>query len=202
MTEQELAELIKKPKYKISKAIAELSKIMASLSKKCFKDKLYPNSELSWEEIEAICKELNCNTLQIMFVKEHFKSYTPPDIYEIEGTHKYLEKYKENPHVKCCNTCKYLIGVTGSHKMPQPYCKVYERFLESFYAKVYEDWCSSYTYIELSKPRQWFKDNAPINLNIYGDIGTINGIDNSKMMNSKRSVKGVVTRVNQIGFDE
>ena len=86
--------------------------------------------------------------------------------------------------------------------MPQPFCKVYNMYLKSFNAKVYEDYCTSYLKANLPKPRQWFKENAPINLNMYGETGTINGIDNSKMMNTERSVKGVITRVNQVGFDD
>jgi hypothetical protein len=92
--------------------------------------------------------------------------------------------------------------MTGSHKMPQPYCKVYEKYLASFDAKVYEDWCTSYLKTNLPKPRQWYKDNAPINLNMYGETNTINGINISKMMNTERSVKGVVVRVDQVGFDD
>ena len=76
-------------------------------------------------------------------------------------------EYKKNPEIKCCNTCKYLIGVTGSHKMPQPYCKVYEKFLASFNAKVYEDWCTSYFKSNLSKPRQWYKEIAPLDLKSF-----------------------------------
>ena len=183
-------------------AVKALVDKMPSLKAKTYNGKLYKESHLSWEEVETISLQMNLNELQIMLLKEHYKDKPYPDIYEIPGTHKFLKEYKTNPDIKCCNTCKFLIGMTGSHKMPQPYCKVYEKYLASFDAKVYEDWCSSYLKANLSKPRQWYKENAPINLNMYGETGTINGIDNSKMMNTERSIKGVVVRVNQVGFDD
>lgn len=202
MTSAELERLLNIPKKDITDAAREVSKTMPSLAAKYYKGQLFQNSHFSLDEINAIAKVLNLNEIQLIYLHEHFTEKPSPDIYEIQGTHKFLEKFKKDPKIKCCNTCKFLLGVTGSHKMPQPYCKVYEKYLASFNAKVYEDWCSSYLYTKLPKARQWFKDNAPINLNMYGETGTINGIDNSKMMNSERSVKGVVTRVNQVGFDD
>lgn len=202
MTITDISKLLNIPLFKISPKIKELSESMPSLAAKYYRGQLYLNSHFSLEEIDAICKKLELNELQITYLHENFKEMPSPDIYEIPGTHKFLESYKKDPNIKCCNTCKFLIGVTGSHKMPQPHCKVYGKLLETFDAKVYEDWCSSYLRANLPKPRQWFKDTAPINLNMYGETGTINGIDNSKMMNTERSVKGVVTRVNQVGFDD
>ena len=183
-------------------AVKALVDKMPSLKAKTYNGKLYKESHLSWEEVEVISHQMNLNELQIMLLKEHYKDKPDPDIYEIQGTHKFLKEYKTNPDIKCCNTCKFLIGMTGSHKMPKPYCKVYEKYLASIDAKVYEYWCSSYLKANLPKPRQWYKENAPINLNMYGETGTINGIDNSKMMNTERSIKGVVVRVNQVGFDD
>lgn len=202
MTLTELSRLLNLSMYKVSPKVKELSKDLPSLAAKYRDGQIYTNSHFSRDEINAICDKLELNPIQKIYVLEHFKDMPQPDIYEIYGTHKFLEEYKSNPNIKCCNTCKYLQGVTGSHKMPQPYCKVYEKYLESFNAKVYEDWCSSYLKANLPKPRQWFRETAPINLNMYGETGTINGIDNSKMMNTERSVKGVVTRVNQVGFDD
>ena len=202
MTITDISILLDIPLFKISPKVKELSESMPSLAAKYYKGQLYPNSHFSLEEVEAICEKLELNNLQKIYIHENFKEMPSPDIYEIPGTHKFLEEYKKNQDIQCCNTCAYLLGVTGSHKMPQPYCKVYEKYLESFNAKVYEDWCSSYLKAKLPKPRQWYKETAPVNLNMYGETGTINGIDNSKMMNTERSIKGVVVRVNQVGFDE
>lgn len=202
MTITELSRIIDIPLFKLSPIVKELSKTLPSLAAKYYNGSLFPYSHFSLEEIDAICKKLELNELQVLYLHENFKEEPAPDIYEIPGTHKFLEEYKKNPNIKCCNTCKFLLGMTGNHKMPQPYCKVYEKYLESFDAKVYEDWCSSYLKTKLPKPRQWYKENAPINLNMFGETGTVNGIDNSKLMNSERSVKGVVVRVNQVGFDD
>lgn len=202
MTITDISQLLDIPLFKLSPKIKELSESMPSLAAKYRRGQLYPNSHFSLEELDAICEKLELNKLQITYLHENFEEKPSPDIYEIPGTHKFLEEYKKDPDIKCCNTCAYLLGVTGSRKMPQPYCKVYEKLLESFNAKVYEDWCSSYLKAKLPKPRQWYKETAPINLNMYGETGTINGIDNSKMMNSERSIKGVVVRVNQVGFDD
>ena len=202
MTLTDIERLLKIWHHRPIEAAKEVAEQLPSLKAKTYNGKLYMNAHLSWEEVEAICKKMNCNELQILYVKEHFTEMPAPDIYEIPGTHKFLEEYKKDPKIKCCNTCKYLLGITGAYKMPQPYCKIYEKRLASFDAKVYEDWCSSYLPADLPKPRQWFKENAPINLNMYGETGTVNGIDKSKLMNSERSVKGVVVRVNQIGFDD
>lgn len=201
MTITELEKILRIDRHKVDAATREVAAKLPSLSAKIHNNKLYRGSNLTLEEIDAICEIVNCNPLQLQFIHEQFKAGPAPDIYEIRGTHQFLEGYKRNPKIKCCNTCKHLCGMTGNNKMPQPYCKAYDDYLRKLDAKVYEDWCSSYIYIELPKPRQWFKENAPINLNIYGETGTINGIDNSKMMNKERSIKGVVTRVNQVGFD-
>lgn len=202
MTSIEIERLLHLEHHKVCDAIKETSKTLPSLAAKYYNGKLYMNANFSLEEVDAIAKTLNLNELQITYLHENFTEKPDPDIYEIPGTHNFLEEYKKDPGIKCCNTCQFLMGVTGNHKMPQPYCKVYEKYLVSFNAKVYEDWCSSYLKSKLTKPRQWFKENAPMNINMFGEIGTINGIDNSKMMNSERSVKGVVTRVNQVGFDD
>ena len=201
MTITELSKLLDMSMSKISPKIKELSKDLPSLAAKYYNGQLYPHCNFSREEINAICDKLNLNSLQRLYVLEHFKEKPAPDIYEIKGTHKFLEEYKLNPDIKCCNTCKYLIGVTASNCKPQPYCKVYNKLLESFNAKVYEDWCASYLNAKLPKPRIWYKENAPINLNMYGETNTVNGIEMSKMMNTERSVKGVIVRVNQVGFD-
>ena len=201
MTITELSSLIDIPLWKLSPLVKEVSKTLPSLAAKYYNGNLFPYSHFSEEEINVLCDKLELNELQKIYIKENFKEEPAPDIYEIQGTHRFLTEFKNNPNFKCCNTCKYLMGVTGSHKMPQPYCKIYKKFLASFNAKVYEDWCSSYLKTNLPKPRQWYKENAPVNLNKFGETGTINGIDNSKMMNTERSVKGVVIRVNQVGFD-
>ena len=202
MTIRDISRLTNVKNYKIDEAAKQIIDEVPSFRKKTINGRLKSEAHLSWEEVEAICKKLKLNELQIMVVKENFSEEPAPDIYEIPGTHKFLAQYKKNSNIKCCNTCKYLIGVTGTHKMPQPYCKVYEKNLSTFSARVYEDWCSSYCKCDLPKPRQWFKDTAPINLNMYGETETINGIEKSRLMNSKRSVPNTIIRVNQVGFDD
>lgn len=202
MTITDLSRLINLPLAKLSSIVRQVAEDIPTLSAKYYNGTMFHGSHFSLEEIQAICKKLKLNNLQEIYVMEHFEEQPAPDIYEIPGTHKFLEEYKKNSNIKCCNTCEFLIGKTGTHNMPQPYCEVYEKYLICFNAKVYEDWCSSYLKTKLTKPRQWFRENAPRNLNMFGETGTINGIENSKMMNSERSVKGVVSRVNQIGFDD
>lgn len=198
MTLKELSNITDIPTAKLKPVVRELAATIPSFSSKFHDGLLYTDAQYNIEEINAICDKFNLNELQKIYIRENYKEQPEKDIYEIDGTHAYLK----NPDIKCCNTCKFLLGVTGKYKMPQPFCKVYNMYLKSFNAKVYEDYCTSYLKANLPKPRQWFKENAPINLNMYGETGTINGIDNSKMMNTERSVKGVITRVNQVGFDD
>ena len=84
--------------------------------------------------------------------------------------------------------------------MPKPYCSLYRKYVHSFNADVYNDYCSSYTYIKLPKGRQWFKENAPSNLNMYGEISTVNGIDRSKMQKQRKQNEPIVY-LNRVGFD-
>ena len=200
MTIGELAKLLNVSKYNLAPKIKEVSETLPSLAAKYCNGHIYQQAHFTREEIEAICDKLNLNSLQKIYILEHFKDMPSPDIYEVEGTHKFLDEYNADPDIKCCNTCKFLIGVVKNNK-PQPYCKVYEMYLKTFNAKVYEDWCSSYLKVKLPKPRIWYKETAPSNLNMYGETDTVNGIKIDKLMNSERSVKGVVTRVNQVGFD-
>ena len=203
MTQKDIINTLHKTNLLVHEAIEKVAERVPSIKAKFYDGRLPSNTHFTLVECEEIYKELNANPLQLIFLRENFKEgYT--DVYEINGTHKFLEEYKNNPNIKCCNTCKYCIGMTSSsHIVPHPYCEVYKAYLSSFDAKVYEDWCSSYLKAKLPKPRQWFKDNAPINLNSFGETDTINGIEKSKMYAAKqRSVPNTIVRVNQVGFDE
>ena len=202
MTQTDIMKALHENNLIIHDAVVKVSERVPSVKAKFYDGKLPCNTHFTLAECEEIYKELGANPLQLIYLKENFKEEYS-DVYEITGTHKFLEEYKKDPNIKCCNTCKYLLGMTGSHKMPQPYCKVYQKYLESFDAKVYEDWCSSYLKVDLPKPRQWFKESAPINLNMYGETNTINGIEKKKMYAAKkRSVPNTIVRVNQVGFDD
>lgn len=202
MTQTDIMKALHENNLIVHDAVVKVSERVPSVKAKFYDGKLPCNTHFTLAECEEIYKELGANPLQLIYLRENFnEEYS--DVYEITGTHKFLEEYKKDPNIKCCNTCKYLLGMTGSHKMPQPYCKVYQKYLESFDAKVYEDWCSSYLKIDLPKPRQWFKESAPINLNMYGETNTINGIEKGKMYAAKkRSVPNTIVRVNQVGFDD
>lgn len=205
MTQKEIIHALDLNKSYTISVIRKVAERMPSLKAKYYNGVLPPNTHFSLEETIEIYKELGANPLQIQFMKENFVEVKKEqkDVYTMNGTMKFLEQYKKDPNIKCCNTCKYLIGMTGRFKMPKPYCKVYEKLLMDFNAKVYEDWCSSYCKADLPKPRQWFKDCAPINLNIYGETNTINGIEKEKMYEAKkRSVPNTIVRVNQVGFDD
>ena len=189
---------------KVNEAVSKAAEKLPSLKEKFVDGKVPCHTTLSLPEVEEIYKQLDANPLELIYLKENFKQPEEErDVYEIKGTHDFLDEYAVNPKIKCCNTCKHLCGVTNKSMMPKPYCKVYEDYISNFNAKVYEDYCSSYCRILLPKPRQWFKENAPINLNMYGDTDTINGIKKEKMYEAKtRSVPNTVVRVNQIGFDD
>ena len=202
MTQTDIMKALHENNLIVHDAVLKVSERVPSVKAKFYDGKLPCNTHFTLAECEEIYKELGANQLQLIYLRENFKEEYS-DVYEITGTHKFLEEYKKDPNIRCCNTCKYLLGMTGSHKMPQPYCKVYQKYLESFDAKVYEDWCSSYLKIDLPKPRQWFKESAPINLNMYGETNTINGIEKEKMYAAKkRSVPNTIVRVNQVGFDD
>lgn len=202
MTQTDIMKTLHENNLIVHDAVMKVSERVLSVKAKFYDGKLPCNTHFTLAECEEIYKELGANPLQLIYLRENFKEEYS-DVYEITGTHKFLEEYKKDPNIKCCNTCKYLLGMTGSHKMPQPYCKVYQKYLESFDAKVYEDWCSSYLKVDLPKPRQWFKESAPINLNMYGETNTINGIEKKKMYAAKkRSVPNTIVRVNQVGFDD
>ena len=203
MTQTDIMNALHENNLIVHDAVVKVSERMPSVKAKFYDGKLPCNTHFTLEECEEIYKEIGANPLQLIYLKENFREEYS-DIYEITGTHKFLEEYKKNPDIKCCNTCKYCIGKTSpNHIIPHPYCEVYDKYLSSFDAKVYEDWCSSYLRIKLPNPRQWFKDNAPVNLNMYGKTDTVNGIEKEKMYAAKkRSVPNTIVRVNQVGFDE
>lgn len=170
MTETEICKNLRKKQEFVKQAIYKLAETTPSIQKKLFNHKILYNTDFSLEETLLIYKELNANFLQIELLKENWIEKGPSDLITINGTQAFLQKYKNNPKIKCCNTCKYLKGLVNKTIMPQPYCSVYECLLTKINAKVYEDWCTSYVYAELPKPRQWFKESAPSNLNMFGDI--------------------------------
>ena len=202
MTQADIIRALRKQMSDVRSAILKVAENHPSHKEKFVDGKFVQNTHLSFEECMDVYKELNANELQIIYLQENYKKgYT--DYYEITGTHKFLEKFEKDPNIKCCNTCCFCVGKTNeTNKVPQPFCEVYNKYLKTLEANVYEDWCSSYLRAKLPKPRQWFRKHAPINLNMYGETDTINGIENSRMMNSERSVKDAVVRVNQVGFDD
>jgi len=202
MTQTEITEALHDNFPVVHKAILKVAERMPSIKEKFYDGKLPCNCHFTLEECEEIYKELDANPLEMIYLRENFKEeYT--DVYEISGTHKFLADYKKDQNIKCCNTCKFCVGKTSENSfIPKPYCKVYGKFLSSFNAKVYEDYCSSYAKTKLPKPRMWYKNNAPINLNPFGETDTINGIKKEKMYEAKkRSVPNTIIRVNQVGFD-
>ena len=202
MTEYEITKSVKHDNKRIHAAILTTAERVPSIKAKLRNGKIPHCTDFTLEECIEIFKEFGANELELIMLNENYKEHKRKeyDGYRITGTLEFLKKYQANPNIKCCNTCKFLMGVVKD-KMPKPYCRVYENFLYTFKARVYEDWCSSYCKCNLPKPRQWFKDSAPINLNMYGETDTINGIEKSRLMNSKRSVPNTIIRVNQVGFD-
>ena len=199
MTQIQITRHLKIHSELVVNAIKKLSESIPSIKSKYVNGRLWNGAEFNLEETEAIFKELGANELQIIYMEENWKEPKLTDIYTIKGTQEFLKQFAENPKIQCCNTCSYLKGKASGLKMPKPYCSLYGKLLETFNAKVYEDYCSSYTYSNLQKPRQWFKESAPHNLNMYGEVNTINGIENDKLQAERKSNEPV-KHVGQIGF--
>lgn len=200
MTQAELSRNYNVHVDKILAATKKTAETMPSIKSKFINGKLWCNTQFNLEETKAICTELGFNKLQLILLEENFKEVPETDVITIRGTKAYLKEFEKNPKIQCCNTCEYLKGKCSDNGMPKPFCSLYNRYLNSMKANVYEDWCSSYTYIKLPKARQWFKDNAPHNLNMYGEVNTINGIDKSKLQVQRKRNEPVII-VNKIGFD-
>lgn len=200
MTQAEISRTFNIDNQKIIQAIKKVSEKLPSVKSKYINGKLWYNTQFNLEETKEICKELQLNELQLIILEENFQEVPETDVYTIKGTKAYLEKFKKNPKIRCCNTCEYLKGKCYNISMPKPYCSLYGKLLENMNANVYEDYCNSYTYIKLPKARQWFKENAPYNLNMYGETNTINGIDKSKMQVQRKRNDPVII-LNKIGFD-
>lgn len=201
MTSAQISREVKQSNNSVSRAIERASKYTPSIADKYINGRLFFNTEFNLEETKAIYKELGCSRLHIKLLEETFVEVPEKDVITINGTNKFIIEWNKNPKIQCCNTCRYLLGKVGNYKMPQPFCKLYNRYLESFNAKVYEDWCSSYTYLELPKPRKWFKETAPSNLNIFGETNTVNGIDRKEFLSGEECKGRPVELVNQVGFD-
>lgn len=200
MTETEIIKALHSTRIKVITAIKKVAEHNQNVKNKFKDDKLPCSTDFSLDETVEIYKALGCNTLQILFLKEHFIDRPKKDIYTIKGTEDFLSKYDDNPKIRCCNTCQYLQGLCKGSGHPIPYCKIYQKPLSSFGAKVYEDYCNSYLYFDFLKPRKWYKPDAPINLDMFGDKDTVNGINRNKFK-AERSNPKIVTIVNQVGFD-
>lgn len=199
MTSAEISKHLKLAQCTVSQAVKRAAEYTESIKKKFVNGSLWFCTEFTLEETKIIFKELNATDFQIILMEENWKETVETDVITIKGTNRFLSDFEKDPYIQCCNTCKYLVGKVTT-KMPRPFCSLYNKFLESFNANVYEDWCSSYCYLELPKARRWYKDNAPINLNMFGEIGTINGINNEDLQKHRRNGDPVI-HVNQIDFD-
>lgn len=200
MKEYEIVKLLKVWDKSVRAAIKTAAEYTPSIKSKLVNDEIWYGAEFNLEETKIIFKELHRNELELILLEENWKDAPEKDIYTIKGTLEYLKKFEEDPLIKCCNTCKYLKGKITTTIMPRPYCSLYGKFLYLIPANVYEDYCSSYTYVKLPKARQWYKDNAPSNLNQYGETNTVNGIERSKL-NYQRKKGEPIRLVNQVGFD-
>lgn len=187
MTETELLHLLRIQEEKVRIGIKEAAKTVPSIKNKFYKGKLWRGTQFTLDEIKVICEKIGVNDLLMNYIEENWQEKPETDIYTLKGTKEFLKKFEENPAIQCCNTCKYLCGKALNSKMPKPFCKIYNRLLENFNANVYEDYCSSYSYIEFPKPRQWYKENAPSNLNMFGEKNTVNGVNLAKFKTERSS---------------
>ena len=184
----------------VAQAIERASEYTPSIASKYVNGRLWFATEFNLEETKTILKELKCSRLMAIYIEENWKETAETDVITIKGTNKFVEDWKKNPHIQCCNTCKYICGKVAGYKMPQPFCKVYNTYLYKY--NVYEDYCSSYKYLELPKPRKWFKENAPTNLNMYGETDTVNGVKKEEFVSGEEWGNRPVELVNQVGFDK
>lgn len=199
MTKRELVNTLKISNLTCQEAIKKAAEKFPEINDLFYNGALYYNTEFTLEQVKEIYRILGRNELEFILLEENWEDRLPADMYTINGTNKFLEEYKKNDRIKCCNTCEYLRGNAVNSKMPRPYCSLYKKLLASMDANVYEDWCSSYKYIKLDKPRQWFKPSAPANLNMYGDTNTVNGIEKDKIR--ARKPNEPVRLLDHIGFD-
>lgn len=199
MTETEIVKNLGKKISFVTNIIKELAELDPAIKKKYNKGVLCKNSEFTLRETKEIYRAAGANELQIELLEENWVDKKGNEVYTIKGTEDFVKKFNEDKNIKCCNTCEFLKGKSGKKIIPKPFCSVYNMYLHSFKADVYEDYCSSYKYIELPKPRLWYKDTAPINLNSYGEINTINGIERSRLNVEKKKGDPVII-VNKIGF--
>lgn len=184
MQTQELIKIIKINYYTLKKAMEKAAEKYPTILVK--KDSY--KADFSKEEALEIAKNCGANNLKLIYIEENCKDALMPDGYKKSGTNEFLEKWKENHKIKCCNTCISLIGKkTSNSSIPIPYCTLYGRYLKRMSAKVYEDYCSSWVYNNSEKPKIWLKPNAPNNLNQYGEVGFVNGISNKDFKNRKET---------------
>lgn len=200
MTQAQMTRILKKRDSDILEAIQKAAEYTPSIAKKFINGRLWYNTQFTLSETKAILKELHCSKLQCIYIEENFQEVPETDVYTIKGTNKFVMDWKKNPHIQCCNTCKYICGKVAGYKMPQPFCKVYNTYLYKY--NVYEDYCSSYEYLELPKPRKWFKENAARNLNMYGETDTVNGVKKEEFVSGEEWGNRPVELVNQVGFDK
>ena len=201
MTHSELKRLLNIRTEKLTPAIKECAKTIPSIAEKFIDGNIYVGSQFNLTEIKAILDKLKMPKIAYHYIEENYKDMPDVDIITIRGTNEFIENFKSNKYIQCCNTCKYLKGMKEAFGMPKPFCNVYKNYLYKFKANVYKDYCTSYEYIELPKPRKWYKDNAPKNLNIFGDTNTVNGIDKNIFLSGEECKGKPVELVNQVGFD-
>lgn len=207
MNAEEITRLVKLRHGTVSDTISKLAETDSRFASKYFNGRLWFNTQFNKEEVEIICKAMNLSKLETIYVLEHYVDRPETDVITITGTNAFIKKWEQDHHIKCCNTCQFCVGKVhptdggGDYNtiMPSPFCKAYNRYVEAF-GKVYEDYCANYLYIDLPKARRWYKDNAPSNLDMYGEKNTVNGVDVSLFKNGE-DCKGPVKLVNQIGFD-
>lgn len=198
MTRLELQKIFNLNFYEIKDIITQAGEIEKSIAKK-MKTISLPNTNFTIKECRVIADCAKANELMRIYIEENCTERIDPDGFKLKGSNDFLQKWKNKHNIRCCNTCS---GLTGRKReqdnMSRPYCTVYHRYLENFNAKVYEDYCSSYLYNHYEKPRVWFKQNAPINLNQFGETDTVNGIKLSEFKDRKNNEP--INIIGDIGF--
>lgn len=165
-------------------------------------DKVENGEDLSLDECIEIVSKIDRSNLMVEYLKENYikNNIKKSDGYYIEGTCDFLDRFSKNPKVKCCNTCDAIIGkIDTNSSIPKPFCSVYNRYLRSFNANVYLDWCSSYKY-KRTEAKMWLKSDSPTNINIYGNTDKVNGIKRSRFCSSENSNNEHVNIIDKIGF--
>lgn len=160
------------------------------------------SNDYTLDECILIVSQMTGSELMVEYIKENFIEHIDEG-FNINGTRDFVDRWNEGKRPKCCNTCKFCMGkVPESKSIPYPFCTVYNRYLHNFNARVYEDWCNSYLFEETEKPRMWLKENAPTNINLYGETDKVNGIKRSEFKSSEETKRGApIVILGKVGFD-